>query len=249
MQIGGWKIGLFSLLIAGLILPACSSMTIPIIVLRRLNDVGIIYQTDYKGAENAVTSVIKEMGCTVRYINRVPGTLNGQSVEAEGSMTVVGQCPGDAKYPKAFGFEVDVDRVPGQPSQRKIRIGCGDFGDQDLAIRFHQLLMKKLTVVPESINEKHAEKLSGAPADKAKVAAAKESGKTAESKNGKKSGAETNSAQADSGKRFPVTGQPVAAGSPAYPTTTSSGKAVPMEGGMVEELEIGGGARALPTGN
>lgn len=161
MRISGFS--LYMTVLLGIGLTACSSMTIPTIVLRRLNDVGVVYKTTYKQAENAIASVVNEMGCTVRYTSRVPGTVNGENVEEAGSMTIHCQCPGDNRYPKVFGFEIDVDRVKGQPDQRKIRIGIGDFGDKDMALRFHQLLMKKLEYIPEQLPKKSAEALTGSP--------------------------------------------------------------------------------------
>lgn len=217
----GLSAGVLALLAAGTLFTACSSMAIPVVTLRRLNDVGVTYKADYRSAESAVVATIAEMGCEVRYVSRVPGTVGGKTVDEAGSQTVHAQCQGNKKYPKPFGFEVDIDRVSKNPEWRKIRIGIGDFGDKEMALRFHELLSKRLTLVQSELPKPDA----------------KDNGKPAQTSAGK-----TN---ADRAAEYVTPGVSYAP-APVASSVPADGKPAPVEGGMVEELDVRSATKAKP---
>lgn len=138
------------LLSFGGIFAGCSSAAIPSIVLRRMNDVGVVYKVDVKEAECAIIGAIKEIGCEVRYINRTTYHAGPRKGELE-SITVNGKIPNGGVTNRFF--VVDVDPVFYRPEWHKIRIGIGDFGNHDLAIKFHKALMRRLSVVQEKTPE------------------------------------------------------------------------------------------------
>ncbi len=142
-----------------LVFSACSTMAIPSIVLRRWNDVGVVYYTTPSQAEAAVTNAIAEMGCSIRYVTRAPLESNGSYFSQAGSMTINGLCPQNDEMNRHF--VVDIDRVPGHADWCKIRIGIGDFGKNDMAVEFHKILMRTLSYVPEKMPESNKEKLLG----------------------------------------------------------------------------------------
>lgn len=138
------------LVCAGALLGACSSMAIPTVVLRRMNDVGVTYVTDSQSAEKAVRAAIAELGCDFRYVDR----FNTESAIGSGSMTIHGRCEKSSQ-----GFVVDINRVFRHEDWRTIRIGVGDFGNNDLAVKFHRILMRSLKYVPERVPASSRDKL------------------------------------------------------------------------------------------
>lgn len=145
------KCVLCGLVAASAFLSACSSMIVPTVVLRRMNDVGVTYVADTQQAEAAVLAAISEIGGQYRFTDRF---------SANGAATVHGMFDrGFNNKPTPTRFEIDIDPVRGHSDWRKIRIGIGDFGNNEVATRFQRILMSKLSVVNSEIPSRNAEKL------------------------------------------------------------------------------------------
>lgn len=137
-----WSVALVAVL-AGSV--GCSSLAIPMVAARRLNDRGATYQTTPSQAESAVKTVVQEMGGEVRWVQRGPERRGNVQHSVADSMSVHGTW-GKLKETSLTetNFIVDINTVPGHAEQMMIRIGSGDFGNSKIADEFQRRLAQRL---------------------------------------------------------------------------------------------------------
>lgn len=126
----------------------CSSLAIPMVASRRLNDRGATYRTSPSQAETAVKAVVQEMGGEVRWVQRGPERRANVYHSVADSMSVHGTWGKlqDNSLTET-NFIVDINTVAGKPDQMMIRIGSGDFGNSKIADDFQRRLAQRLPLV------------------------------------------------------------------------------------------------------